>query len=305
MESPLSEQGVTVVVPTVGREKFVLDTVRDLLAQHHRPLEILIVDQSDKQPDELLALVNRNRETVSYRRVAFRGSARARNYGWQLAQYDTVVFVDDDIRCAPNLVSEHLRVLQLPGVGLVAGGVESVGQPQGQGPPTGKFARWTATPILGFAANGEFEIDHVPEGNFSVRKEVMERVGGIDETFDVPAALYEGTDLSLRVKDAGFRIYFNGKARLIHLAAPAGGNRVLEIPRYFWGLAHNRAIIIRRHLRWFQQPVAITRLGLLALAYAAHYKTAAVLAALVTGYCTGFKTGSQRPVCTRHVSPAS
>jgi GT2 family glycosyltransferase len=155
--------------------------------------------------------------------------------------------------------------------------------------------------MTGFEAEGEFDCDHASEGNFAVWKKSMVAVGGIDETFDVPAALYEGTDLSLRVKDAGLRVYFNGKARLIHLAAPSGGNRVLDMPAYFWGLARNRAILMRRYLRWFHQPVAVARLYLLALAYAVHYRRPQVLVALFTGYFAGWRAGGRAPYCTQHV----
>ena len=75
---------------------------------------------------------------------------------------------------------------------------------------------------------------------------------------------------------------------------------MLEVPRYFWGLAHNRAVMMRRHLRWFHQPVAIIRLGLLAAAYIARYKATAVLPALFTGYWAGFKAGGRTPFYTRH-----
>ena len=297
----MSNEGITVVVPTLDREGFLRNTLTDLLAQTHRPLEILVVDQSAQVSAQWLAFVQAHAAVVSYHRVPFRGSAKARNYAWQHARYDALVFVDDDIRCGPSFLAEHLRTLHLAGVGLVAGAVDTPGGPRSMGRSPGRFAQWTANPRAGFEAEGEFECEHAQECNFAVWRKALFTVGGIDEAFDAPAALYEGADLSLRVKRAGFRVYFNGRARLLHWAAPSGGNRVLDIPVYFWGLAHNRAILMRRYLRWYHQPVAAARLSLLALSHAVHFRKPQTLAALFTGYFAGWQAGGRAPCCTPHV----
>ena len=40
------KQGISVVVPTLNRGSYLIDTLHDLLAQDYRPIEILVVDQS-------------------------------------------------------------------------------------------------------------------------------------------------------------------------------------------------------------------------------------------------------------------
>jgi len=101
-------QGISVVVPTLNRGPYLIDTLHDLLAQDYRPLEILVVDQSCGEDAKLLELVLTHCDLISYHKVSFRGLPVARNYGWQHAKYEAVVFVDDDIRCGPSLVAEHL-----------------------------------------------------------------------------------------------------------------------------------------------------------------------------------------------------
>src|SRR6202043_3278415 len=148
----------------------------------------------------------------------------ARNYGWQHAKYEAIVFVDDDIRCGPELVSEHLRGLTQPGIGMVAGGIDEPRSSQENGKP-GHFNPWTATPSRGFESTGEFHVSHVPGGNFSAWRSVLQTAGGFDEALTAGAALYEETELSLRVSKCGFDIWFRGSARLQHLAAGGGGWR--------------------------------------------------------------------------------
>jgi phosphatidylinositol alpha-1,6-mannosyltransferase len=293
--------GVTVVVPTLNRGPYLIDTLRDLLAQTHRPIEIMVVDQSKEEIPALRSLVDAHPDVISYHKVQFRGLPLARNYGWQHAKYEAIVFVDDDVRCGPELVSEHLRGLTQPNVGMVAGGIDEPTSSRDRSEP-GQFNSWTATPVRSFAANGECLVQHVAGCNFSVWRPVLQAVGGFDEALAVGAALYEETELCLRVGKSGFDILFRGSARLQHLAAGNGGCRVPDLPKYIRSLAHNRAILIRRNLRWFQVPVACLRLLLLLVSYAAHYRTCGIFRPGIAGFVSGLQDAKQPPLCTEHKS---
>jgi glycosyltransferase involved in cell wall biosynthesis len=291
-------QGATVIVPTLNRGPYLLDTLRDIVAQDYRPLEILVVDQSSEPSLEVEHYADRFPELISYRRVPFRGLPLARNYGWQNAKYEALVFVDDDIRCGPSLVREHMRSLSQAKVGMVAGGIdERIPAPRHSAKP-GKFCFWTATPSRGFDHRGEHFVTHVPGGNFSTWRSVLALAGGADEALAVGAALYEETDLSLRVIGCGFQIRFNGNARLMHLAARQGGCRVPDIVGYVGSLAHNRVILISRYLKWFHLPTAYMRLVLLITSYAAHYRNIRVVDAALRGIIAGRRHAKQPRLCS-------
>jgi len=293
----LAEDGVTVVVPTLNRGNVLLDCLSDLLQQSHRPLEIMVVDQSEQPSSEVERMAVQHTDIIRWHRVSFRGLLAARNFGWQRAKHEAVVFVDDDIRCGPLLTAEHLRALHLPGVGVVAGGIEEARGERCIVRQLGQFSRWTATPERGFSAFGEGDVDHAPGGNFSTWRKVLRRVNGFDERFQVGAALYEETDYCLRAQRAGFRIYFNGCARLTHLAAGGGGCRVTEIPDYVHGLAHNRGLMMRRHLRWYHLPTAAVRLGMLSVSYAVHYRAPTAVALGLEGFARGWGTAAGPAKC--------
>lgn len=294
--------GVTVIVPTLNRGQYLIDTLHDLLAQEYRPLEILIVDQSREENPALLDLILEHSDLLSHHKVQFRGLPLARNYGWQRAKYEAIIFVDDDIRCGPSLVSEHLRGLTRPGIGMVAGGIDERISSKTVNAASGQFNSWTASPMRSFSANGECFVQHVAGCNFSAWRSILQAVGGFDEALAIGAALYEETELCLRVRKCGFDIYFNGSARLQHLAAGNGGCRVPDLPEYMGSLAHNRAIMIRRHLRWFQIPVAYLRLFLLFISYAAHYHTLRVFRPGIDGFLKGVRTAKQPPVCGHYTA---
>ncbi len=297
----MTGQGITVVIPTLNRGASLQYAVQDMLAQAHAPLEVLVVDQSPRMPEWTAGIRNTPQRALSYHHVTFRGLPQARNYGWQHARHEAIVFVDDDVRSGPALVSEHLRALERPGVGLVAGGIDECRS--AARPPVGRagtFNPWTATPRPGFDAAGEYEADHAQGCNFSAWRRVLQAVGGFDEALNVGAALYEETDLCLRIKEAGYRVYFNGAARLTHLPQSDGGCRVPDIRPYVRGLAQNRAAMIRRHVAWFRRPVALSRLALLGISYARAYRSPGVLVDCLAGCWFGHHLGKQTPVCTEH-----
>jgi len=290
--------GVTVVVPTLNRGGYLQVCLSDLLAQDHRPLEILVVDQSPSVVPDVEELVERHPDIISYHRVEFRGLPQARNYGWQRARHDAILYVDDDIRCGPQLVANHLRVLSREGVGLVGGGVDEVHRTPEVANEPGRFKRWSATPEAGFTYDGECEIDHGMGCNFSTRRAAIAAAGGVDEALTVGASLYEETDLALRIARCGYQVMFTGSARLQHLAAGTGGCRTDQVAEYVFGLAHNRAVLIRRHVRFFQAPVATVHLAATAAAFAWHYRSPGALGWAARGFWRGWRVGGQRPVLT-------
>lgn len=293
--------GATVVIPTLNRGSYLIDSLRDLLAQTHRPLEILIVDQSAECPAEVTALVEAHQDLVSYHRVDFRGLLLARNYGWQRARYEAIVYVDDDVRCEPSFVAAHVATLCEPRVGAVAGGIdENVAYVPGQLRRTRGFRRWTASPVGQYGDTDAYDVDAVKGCNFSLWRAAAAAVGGFDERLNVGAALYEDLELCLRLRKAGYRIRFNGQARLKHLAAPSGGCRVPNASRYVEALSHNRGLLMSRHLRWRERPSALTRLGWLITAYARANRDPAVLLAGWRGFASGLIDGREAPICGKY-----
>lgn len=298
MSKPLKDdgRGLTIVVATLNRGPSLKTTLEDLLAQSYEPLEILVVDQSEQTDHAIAELVARVPDRIQYHHVAFRSLPRARNYGWQRARFEKILFVDDDIRASSDLALEHDEALSQPGVGVVAGGVDELSEDRSG--RVGDYCYWLAAPRGAFGAVGSFDVTSAKGCNFSTHRRVLERVGGIDELLGVGAALHEETEFCLRVRRAGFRVVFHGRARLLHLAAPSGGCRVKEPRRYVRALSHNRALMIRRHLAPYHYPTALMRLLMLGASYARANADVGVVRELASGLVEGLKDGRREPVCT-------
>jgi GT2 family glycosyltransferase len=293
-----TKEGATVIVPTLNRGHFLENCLMDLLAQDYQPIEILVVDQSDQTSETVQRIIRENASIISYHNVNFTGLPKARNYGWQQARYERLIYIDDDVRCGPEFISNHVQSLNHSQIGAVAGGIDEKHKTNNYRGKTGRFIFWTATPVRGFEAHGTRIVDAGGGGNFSIWRQLLKVVDGFDEELDVGPALYEETEMFLRLRETDYKIWFNGQARLTHLAASSGGCRVNEVDDYMYGLARNRGVLMRRNLNAYHLPTAVVRLFMLAGAYAKAYKKISVFKHSYKGLRTGWKEGKKDPVCS-------
>ena len=210
---------ITAVIPTLGRPD-TLARVLDRLGRQSAPPDALAVNVvADAAEDE----VGRIREAAARRpyvtnvlQATRPGASAARNAGWRAAATPLVLFVDDDVLPEPDLVAEHLAWHDRhpePAVGVLG------------------RVRWAdelrVTPFMRWLEGGiQFDYDRIPPGtdagwgrfytaNASVKRELVERVGGFDEEA-LPFG-NEDLDLALRMRPHGFRLLYNPRASAEHL----------------------------------------------------------------------------------------
>lgn len=292
------KNGISVVIPTLNRTQFLKETLDCLIDQQFEfPYEILIVDQSNEF-DSIINEYQKKHPFIKYFHITFfKGLPEARNFGWQHASYDYLLYLDDDILCGKDLLKQHYEYITQESIGVVAGGITEKYKKETDC-KTGKFDYWTATPARGFYKKGLMPVDHAGGGNFSIKKSVMKQVGGVDEHLSKGAALFEETDLCLRVIKNGYKILFNYDAHVYHLAADTGGCRVKDIDKYIFSLSRNRTIIIRRHLKWFYRITSYLYLLKLLLAYVFSYKKLSIIGCFIRGTKEGLSVAKEAPKCS-------
>lgn len=197
-----SSDRFTIVVPSIGRP-----VLADLLADiAHRPpstpVDVIVVDD---RPDRDTPLpVGAGATDSAVRIVAGRakGPAAARNTGWRAASTPWIVFVDDDVRLAPNWFDDLVHDLATAdrAAGAVYGRLQ-VPRPADRAPTDDERA------TLQLEEAGWITADA------AVRRTVLEEIGGFDERF--PRAYREDTDLVLRILDAG-HVPVMGRRRTRH-----------------------------------------------------------------------------------------
>ena len=156
----MNKLGVSVVIPTLNRDKFLYDSINDMLNQDFDTYEILVVDQSDNINEKVEGLVKNSPDKIRYfRNLGFKGLPQARNFGWQNAKYEIILYIDDDIRADTNFVKNHFNNYTNNQIGIVGGKV--IEQGMGDDDNVGKFSPWTFKIITNFSSNKSQFVDHV------------------------------------------------------------------------------------------------------------------------------------------------
>lgn len=206
---------VTIVIPTYGRERVLLETLEALLRLDPGADEILVVDQTPEHEPETEQALEGMARSGRVRRVRLPAPSitRAMNVGLRLAVGEIVLFLDDDIVPGGRLVAAH-RAAQESGHPIVAGQVLQPGEEAGP---------WEGAGFR-FSSDRRQQVAELMGGNFSVRRDVAMELGGFDENF-VRAAYRFEAEFCERAMDAGHAILFDPAASVRHLRAARGGTR--------------------------------------------------------------------------------
>ena len=261
----MSRSTASVIICTRNRPQTVCDAVEKVASQRQRTAEVIVVDQSDEANEELAA-----RPDVTYLRDPQRGAPRAKNLGISTASGEILLFLDDDTVAPPGLVEAHLANYADESVHAVAGRVLCPDDPPlDPRAPIGRLCLRDLSMTANFHATRRAEVDHVYGCNWSVRREVLERVGGFDESLQPEGkgtAFFEEAELSLRIRRAGSRIVFDPLAVAEHRKAPTGGCRPRDQREWSYWFYRNKTILFRlycrrRWLAWFlaRQAVSVAR----------------------------------------------
>lgn len=204
----LSEERVSVILPTLGRYQMLATLLRQLRVQTVAPLEVLCVDQNDRHRrdhglyEEFADLGLR----VIFQDV--RGQWAARNAAVAEARGDWLAFVDDDSEIGPDFIESHLAGLLRYQADLSTGASRAVvGAPV---PDNYAFFRVA---------------DQFDSGNGLCHRHLLERLGGFDEQYD---RMRRGdAEFGLRVQLDGGLVIHNPDAVRVHLKADVGGLRTV------------------------------------------------------------------------------
>jgi GT2 family glycosyltransferase len=232
---------LSIVIPVLNAARTLPRTLEALTALDPAPDEIVLVDNgsTDDTPRRLQAYAAAARADVVVLRESRPGASVARNTGARAASGDIVVFTDAD--CCPR--ADWLAAVREPladaTVGAVAGRLATT-PPRGvvetfgslftlQAPAApARHTRWTPW------AGG------FPTANLAVRRDLLGRVGGFDES----VAIYgEDYDLCARLYAAGAAIVYTPDAVVEHQHRVALGPML----RQAFGFGRSQAWLMRRH----------------------------------------------------------
>ncbi len=193
----------SVIIPNL-HSVFIEQTLNSLRKQTYdlTNVEVVVVgqDRHNLVQEDALVRFDRSARPLS--------PAKARNRGMAQAQGDVFAFIDADCLAAPSWLATLAVYYQVHKAYVVGGGVD-----------------FPKCPYLALCDNLSwfYEVlststcgtrDYLPTLNFSLRREVVDDVGGIDEGFLRPAG--EDTEWTTRMRLAGYTLHFEPRAVVYH-----------------------------------------------------------------------------------------
>lgn len=220
MNSTTASPFVSVVVPTRARPEFLRRCLESLLQLDYPSdrYEIIVVEDGTEGGQAVTEEIRQRAEvSVTYKRIPHSGAATSRNVGLQLAKGEIVAFIDDDAMAVGTWLRRLVDGLLREGVGGVGGRVS----PEYPEPfleavmERGGDVKWSS---FNAAPQGVLEVDHLPGGNMAFWRAALIRVRGLDARYTRRGSWREDTDLCIRVRHLGYRLLYDGEARIIHRA---------------------------------------------------------------------------------------
>lgn len=215
-----SHPKVSVIIPTLFREKYCLLCVEDLMVQDYDNFEIILVEEGVRH-EELVALEKRFREKVTYYFIGEKGSMpKNRNFGIARATGEIVVFLDDDCRVPESFLSKAVELfLANTKIGALSPKIIQ---------PHELSKTHTSTEVGSVTSSGKIFSGYEADVSSNVQiahrfsfflKSALDEVAGFDVSFRGNGTRSEA-DLSLRLKRKGYTILFNPEVEFIHAKAP-------------------------------------------------------------------------------------
>ncbi|MEB3828972.1 hormogonium polysaccharide biosynthesis glycosyltransferase HpsN [Phormidium sp. CCY1219] len=225
---------ISVIVPTYNREKALRDTIADVLNQDYPDFEVLVVDQTPTHEPETQAYLEQlsTSEKIRWFRVNWASLPGARNYAVRRSHGEIILFLDDDVQLPPGFFQTHAKnYLDKPEVGAIAGRVfdrmklsDSGGDLQIEALPAEAMDPGIAWYYIDLVHTIKpQEVLSVRGCNMSFRRDIFHQYGlHFDERFK-GSAVREESDFCLRLRQTGYKIWYDPEAHLIHLGEQTGG----------------------------------------------------------------------------------
>ncbi len=257
---------ISLVIPTYRRGAYLVDTVRQALAQEPPADEILVVDQTLEHASEVEAFLGTEAGAGRIRHLRQQppGVQKARNRGLLEARCEVVLFLDDDVVLPPGFIAAHRRNYDDPAVAAVAGRVVSPLTPADAAQRPLHRPGGARFDCLHFRLDGAQRVEGVAnwlQGNASARRAVLLGIGGHDETY--VGYGWEDVDTAVRLWQAGRRIVYDPQAWLEHLMAASGGQGLrsekLDLSRIYFGAHYSFWRHLFPHWRYAIQMLLLFR----------------------------------------------
>jgi len=249
---------LSVLIPTKNRSRSLARCLDSLTKQSFTDFEVVIVDGGSTDETRCVVEKYSGKLRIIFE-IQKGGLIPQQNKGWRISNGEILVRIDDDIIATPgwlNAIVETFKISdEIGGVtgptiipenrkkfrdlflfqekfknggifwrllGKVYFNYFMEGQPFAVGKwfKSGAFSLGSNYPEC-LNLKGPIEVDHHEACNMAVKKILLEKIGGFDETY-IGIGEFNEPDVSFKIRKLGYKIMFNPKAAVYHLPSKEG-----------------------------------------------------------------------------------
>lgn len=212
LNKAVSSETVDVLIPTIGRKKYLYDVLLDLSKQTHLPKNVIIVEQNpDANSASELDYLNAENWPFKIKHTFINqtGACNARNVALSQVESEWIFFADDDIRFNENFIESAVDLISKYNCKAVTFRCFQENEKQ------------TIKEIFQWSAFGS--------GCSFVKREAIKNV-----LFDLcyEFGFGEDTDFGMHIRNSGCDVIYFPSPEILHLKAPIGGFRTK--PTLLW-----------------------------------------------------------------------
>ena len=262
----------SIIICTYNRHELLAEALASLAVQtaSDDSFEIIVVDNNST--DRTRAVVEdaaAGQSNVRYIMEPEPGLSAARDAGYMSARSDWVVYLDDDIKAAPNLVERFQEVIEAHAFDCV-GGLCLPWYRYGR--PRWLHDRYVINEVDPGIGTGELKSEYAKGAMIAFRKSILEELGGFREPHGRSLGMHqrtlaygEETRIQVEMRKRGYVIGFDRELQVEHLVHKdrlhAGFFIRMRFAkgRDYWdtfGLTPTWPLILRRAPFVFMKPLA-------------------------------------------------
>ena len=214
MKKKRGDVTISVVVPYYNAEQTLNSCLEAIEAQTVKPSEVILVD--NKSEDSSLKIVknhlSKERKLYKICWEEKKGPSSARNRGFKESKGDVIVFTDGDCIADTRWIERISEKFEDPDVNAVAGKIMGI---KGKSLFDKFHSLFTLKSPEKIVKVKEFTLvkGGFPAANLALRKDVLDAIGGFDESFQF---FGEDYDLCARIYASGFQIIYLPDAIVYH-----------------------------------------------------------------------------------------
>ncbi|HQC61394.1 MAG TPA: glycosyltransferase family 2 protein [Candidatus Pacearchaeota archaeon] len=212
------EKKVAIIILTCNQKKMLEETLESLIKKmNYKNYKIFLVDNGSADRHDLMVKkefpkvdITRNKENLGFSKANNIGIKKASKYynpEYFLLMNDDMEVSDKDFLKKMIKVAEQDSKIGVVGCQQIYpdGTMQDVG---------GYFRKWNLTKILKFKQGEILDVDLFMGSCMLIKKEVMKKIGGLDEGFT--PFLLEDSDYCLTAKKAGYLVKVVTDTKIIH-----------------------------------------------------------------------------------------